>query len=721
MIYINRDKIDFPKKLLNLKSSYKEEITKRLESKNKYIQARFIYNSKFIESLGKEIKTGFNNKCCFCESKSQPMRIVHYRPTMGVSNSKDIITAGYFWLAYKWFNIYYACIECYRNKANQFPVLGERIIIPPSLDIYNNYEQLIDYTKKENPLLLDPCDASIWNEIHFKYNTSGEILPLTQKAEVTIEILQLNRESLIKQRSIKFNKIQEHLSTILFIEDDSYKIKDILSFLNHNQTFLGLSRQILAKWLVENDKIIENKYPLLYAKLIDFFKDDYPQFRDSLKITSKDFITNSNTEQINEQLNIRFPRFIEEIVIENFKSIDSLKISLPKNNSDSENIILLIGENGIGKSSVLQAISLALIGQEQLNKIYLGDLNKLIRKSAKIRKATVMIKFSTDKRPVILEITPNTITCNRAKLIVPVIGLGSIRRLPEIDEIVNLENNESRIMGLFRKDIVYPKIEEWLGDIDKVDSNQFNEAAKSIREILITPEEYIDKGRIINRRNGQISINIGNGPESLEEICDGYSSVIGYTLYILKVFYNYWKSAIDAHGVVIIDEIENHLHPTWKIKIVSLLRKVFPRVTFIISTHDPLCLRNALKGEVWVMNFNEKRNGVIAKPVDIPPGMPIENLLVGTWFKMSTTYDEETFNLLWKHQQLILENSVNMDEIIKNKEEIEKRLNYSPLSTTLIKDYTKTLDTILESTDTALDNKLLKEKINQKLTNKFLS
>ena len=230
--------------------------------------------------------------------------------------------------------------------------------------------------------------------------------------------------------------------------------------------------------------------------------------------------------------------------------------------------------------------------------------------------------------------------------------------MPESGEEVTYDDDPSRILGLFKHNVVYPEIEQWLADTQLVTTDQFNEAAKTIIDLLMIPEEQISENRMMNRRSGKLTINVGNGPESIEDMCDGHKSVIGYALYIMRVLSEYGGgSSFDTEGIVIIDEIGNHLHPTWKIKIVSLLRKVFPRTMFVISTHDPLCLRNARKGEVWVMNKEEATQELRVVQKDIPVGLPLESLLTGKWFYMDHTADEATIQLIEEHSSEIFSES----------------------------------------------------------------
>lgn len=60
-------------------------------------------------------------------------------------------------------------------------------------------------------------------------------------------------------------------------------------------------------------------------------------------------------------------------------------------------------------------------------------------------------------------------------------------------------------------------------------------------------------------------------------------------------------------GLVLIDEIELHLHPEWQRKIVSRFETVFPNVQFIITTHSPQILGELTDARIYSLSYNEKR------------------------------------------------------------------------------------------------------------------
>lgn len=83
------------------------------------------------------------------------------------------------------------------------------------------------------------------------------------------------------------------------------------------------------------------------------------------------------------------------------------------------------------------------------------------------------------------------------------------------------------------------------------------------------------------------------GTSELSELGDGYQAIINCVLDLLSWWFLSEKGKSEwnlesLRGIVIIDEIEQHLHPKWQRRIFSRLREKFPNIQFIVATHSPL-------------------------------------------------------------------------------------------------------------------------------------
>ena len=104
----------------------------------------------------------------------------------------------------------------------------------------------------------------------------------------------------------------------------------------------------------------------------------------------------------------------------------------------------------------------------------------------------------------------------------------------------------------------------------------------------------------------------GNGSIiSVNQLSDGYRSILSLTFELIRqlirvynandVFKNIRKDnlIIDLPGIVLIDEVDAHLHPTWQTRIGQWFTKYFPKMQFIVTTHSPLVCRASDKGSIW--------------------------------------------------------------------------------------------------------------------------
>ena len=142
------------------------------------------------------------------------------------------------------------------------------------------------------------------------------------------------------------------------------------------------------------------------------------------------------------------------------------------------------------------------------------------------------------------------------------------------------------------------------------------ESSKTINSI----SEFINKSSLLPHGaqfdgfdlDGNLIFIDGRGnPVPVVEMSDGYRSVLSMIFELIrqmiatygidKVFEHVTQGNIEipVQGVVMIDEADAHLHPSWQTRIGEWFTKYFPNIQFIITTHSPLICRSAEKGTIW--------------------------------------------------------------------------------------------------------------------------
>jgi hypothetical protein len=186
--------------------------------------------------------------------------------------------------------------------------------------------------------------------------------------------------------------------------------------------------------------------------------------------------------------------------------------------------------------------------------------------------------------------------------------------------------------------------ERWL--LNLADEGDFNVAAVAIAELL-DRREAVTEGlspptatRFIQRADGVVTV----GGERIENLSDGYRSVIAMACDLMAGAGSGLADISNATGVVLIDEVGAHLHPKWRMNITGTLRRVFPAMQFIVSTHEPLCLLGLVEDEVIRIRPSTERPGApwyaMFDPIpDSPSRYRVDRLLTSEFFGLDSTID----------------------------------------------------------------------------------
>jgi uncharacterized protein (TIGR02646 family) len=734
MIYVKRTKtvpaIANSSPLVTLRESLRDFYTKR--SAQSRLQEKPVYitlSSKVLSEITKELLKEFNGKCAYCETPIDNKKawglIDHFRPKSSAKGKKDVAKQHYWWLAYTWKNMYLSCPVCNKYKSSWFPVKGSRAALETS------FEKII---LQEDNLLIDPCkDAP---DEHLVFREDGKVEGFTEWGEMTVELLQLNRNDLVKKRAAAVKKLSELISGFT----ETWGLPDSHGYVNvarsteelckliirintecQSMPYAAPQTGLLDRWLYSNPNIaafiFENKKPKYYSKKIAAVLTKY---RKELQLSRKGITpekkilkaspeTTKKAKQANpltvqeKQVGYLFPAkentagsrasmynqskkvlsriFMERIEIKNFKAISELTIYFPKSDTKQEGWLMLLGENGVGKSTFLQAMALTLAGKSYLDKLHkLGvnaaDVLKHGEKSGYVKiflednDSPLTIEFNTENKKI-----RSSVTTSFAYLL----GYGSTRLFPSKKIKPESGRGRVRLMNLFDPGVGLTDARKWLLETD---IKKYSQAAIALKDLLL-----LDTKNILVKKDNNIFVQYEDGEfDELGELSDGYKSIIAVTVDIMKTFMpaetnsNIRSTMEDAEGIVLLDEIGTHLHPRWRMKVVESFRRAFPRLQFIVTTHDPLCLRGIGKGEVVVFQKDEKRVIRIITDLPDPREFKVEQLLKSEFFGLNSTNDpeiESSFNsyydLLSREKSLNKEEKDELNRLkidLKNKEHL---------------------------------------------------
>ncbi|MGB5792324.1 AAA family ATPase [Poseidonibacter sp.] len=354
---------------------------------------------------------------------------------------------------------------------------------------------------------------------------------------------------------------------------------------------------------------------------------------------------------------------IDSIHIENYKKYDFLDLELKKD------FMLIIGENGSGKTSVLDAVATLLGGYLQAFKdIPSVERHSITKSDIKIdiidKDENITVRYNTpvlisgicninNEKIDIKRTRQNTNTTAMTKLlksenknlisivksletddenILPIISYHGTGRLWEQ---ANKKSSKMEKLTKYHgyKDCLNAKsnYRNFISWFEKLERHSFNirkevPILEAVRNNVIKMMTILTKKEVelFIYREDDLEIKYKNEErrEKISTLSDGYRNIIGIVSDIA-----YRMAVLNAHlglevientpGVVLIDEIDLHLHPKWQKEIVNILTLLFPKVQFIATSHSPFIIQSQTSGSIIKLDESNEPLSVNATELSI--------------------------------------------------------------------------------------------------------
>lgn len=340
--------------------------------------------------------------------------------------------------------------------------------------------------------------------------------------------------------------------------------------------------------------------------------------------------------------------YIKEVKIQNIRSIEHLEMKFEEGEEAGWHVLL--GDNGTGKSSIVRAIAIGLIGSIEMFKLLnhwdlwltigkdVGEIHMNLKKHIEDgcnlpwRNAYVVpdeldlsyyLRIEKNSDFPYIKYSENEIDVKKSvwgsRQGWFSIGVGPFRRFtggdpdyartfPEYSKVLNH-------ITLFSEDALLVEAEIWLKEMhykyltEKGNKEEFPEFA-ILKKFINNTNLLPDNIKLSSLKPEGIFVTNEKGIEHhLYELSDGVKSVLSLVLELFRVLFKTFgndffsdignRRFVTTRGVVIIDEVDAHLHPTWQTRIGDWFTTYFPQMQFIVTTHSPLICRGAKKGTIW--------------------------------------------------------------------------------------------------------------------------
>lgn len=391
--------------------------------------------------------------------------------------------------------------------------------------------------------------------------------------------------------------------------------------------------------------------------------------------------------------------FISEIDIEKLYHLSDIKIKLDSNKRQH---LLLTGKNGSGKTSLLLEIEkfLRAINDEKLSQVFdqyptwINEAKKKVLSASSdsekyaadkdLKQCLGFLKKYSDGVQINLnQYEGLEMMYHNGKFITayfPSERKAQFMR-PNGVENITLENTygiDESAGDILLKYMVHLKTQQAYArnEGDQTTANQIQkwfDRFDSALQILLD-EESIHIEYDYKKYDFKIRQN-GREPFSFNELSDGYSSVIYIVSDLILRMDKNWLledkiSEYDYQGIVLIDELETHLHIELQKKIFPFLTKIFPKIQFIVTTHSPYILNSISNAKAYDLERQVE--------LDNLSGFSSDDLAEG-YFE-ADAYSDELKNSLNRYEELCLRNDLTEDE---RAERAEIRIKFKNISTEL--------------------------------------
>jgi len=365
--------------------------------------------------------------------------------------------------------------------------------------------------------------------------------------------------------------------------------------------------------------------------------------------------------------------YINTVELRNIKSIQHTIVSFSHRNSSTNesnqkrkkqsairpNINLLLGNNGTGKTTILSGIALSILAPIIKNSGYFARHMVTFGQSEGFSKSSLQLHSSDSSNSEEFEILNTRLDLHlrgaHTELIWNdqlssndgplqalyddkspeffLLGYGATRRVDRSEDASSREKSRSvryqRVAGLFEDHYALVPIKSWYsklrGKRREIIGNLFDD---------LLPEELV----FINKPNTEFLFEHHGISMPFEALSDGYRAYVGLVsdmLYHLSRVTN--KDPRDVKGIILIDEIDLHLHPRWQLEVLNRLSSNLPNIQFIVTSHSAIVAGTVPDEALVVLKREDDGEIITTRPMQSIYGLSADQILVSEHFGLETT------------------------------------------------------------------------------------
>ncbi len=391
------------------------------------------------------------------------------------------------------------------------------------------------------------------------------------------------------------------------------------------------------------------------------------------------------------------PVYLRTLTIENIRSFGKQQqLSFTSKDDKVAQWNLILGNNGTGKTTILKSIALACL--KNVSHLRDIDIDFFYRKiellpsitfdlgsSWRNTKTTIFESSSIKNKPV----NVFGFSCEGPKdklLAMPFFGYGASRLIGET--VLSKGRSNFSAKSLFDDNANLINAEEWLIQADYHDlsnrkktnyKNSINEKERILKILKKLFKGEIDDIKIDNSNKvPRVLFKTKYGLVRLHQLSLGYKTLIAWMVDMASRMLDYYsesKNPLKEPAIVVVDEIDLHLHPSFQRELVDFLTSTFPRTQFIVTAHSPLIVQAFEDANIFLLERKGNQTIVNQNPIGIK-NWRVDQILTSDLFGLKSARSKQSEKAMTQRRKILSKSNLTVEDEVTLQRLEENTDNY---------------------------------------------